>query len=41
MDDVDLLKEFAARHSEEAFRTLVERHIDFVYSVALRQLNQL
>ena len=32
------LKEFAARQSEEAFRTLVGRHIDFVYSVALRQL---
>src|SRR5580765_650471 len=38
MDDTELLKEFAAHRSEEAFRTLVERHIDFVYSVALRQL---
>jgi RNA polymerase sigma factor (sigma-70 family) len=38
MDDTELLKEFAARHSEEAFRMLVERHIGFVYSVALRQL---
>src|SRR6185369_4285330 len=38
MDDTELLREFAARHSEEAFRMLVERHIGFVYSVALRQL---
>ncbi len=38
MDDMDLLQEFAARRSEEAFRALVERRIDFVYSVALRQL---
>jgi len=38
MDDTELLREFAARHSEDAFRMLVERHIGFVYSVALRQL---
>jgi len=38
MDDTELLREFAVRHSEEAFRMLVERHIGFVYSVALRQL---
>src|SRR5687768_10646529 len=38
MDDIELLREFASHHSEEAFRTVVERHIDFVYAVALRQL---
>ena len=30
MDDIELLREFASHHSEEAFRTVVERHIDFV-----------
>jgi uncharacterized protein (TIGR03435 family) len=39
MDDIELLREFASHHSEEAFRTVVERHIDFVYAVALRQLS--
>ena len=38
MDDTELLREFGGRHSEEAFRMLVERHIGFVYAVALRQL---
>jgi uncharacterized protein (TIGR03435 family) len=38
MDDIDLLQEFASRGSDEAFRAIVERHIDFVYGVALRQL---
>lgn len=37
-DDMDLVQEFAARHSETAFATLVERHINLVYSVALRSL---
>lgn len=35
-DDMDLLREYATRHSEEAFATLVSRHIDLVYSAALR-----
>jgi uncharacterized protein (TIGR03435 family) len=39
MDDMELLQEFADRHSEEAFRTLVERHIDLVYSLAVRRLS--
>ena len=39
MDDIELLQEFASHHSEEAFRTVVERHIDFVYAVARRQLS--
>ena len=36
-NDVELLREYAADHSEQAFRTLVERHIDMVYAIALRQ----
>jgi len=38
MDDMELLREYALRHSEEAFATLVSRHIDLVYSAALRHL---
>ncbi|HEY3913316.1 MAG TPA: DUF6263 family protein [Verrucomicrobiae bacterium] len=36
MDDSALLKEYVERGSEEAFSTLVSRHINKVYSVALR-----
>jgi hypothetical protein len=36
-DDIELLREYARAHSEQAFRTLVERHIGIVYAVALRQ----
>ena len=36
MDDMELLRDYAMRHSEEAFTTLVTRHIDLVYSAALR-----
>jgi RNA polymerase sigma factor (sigma-70 family) len=36
--DMELVREYALRHSEEAFATLVSRHIDLVYSAALRQL---
>ncbi len=35
-DDMELLREYAMRHSEEAFATLVSRHIDLVYAAALR-----
>ncbi len=38
MDDAELPHELADHRSEEAFRTLVDRHIDFVYSVAFRQV---
>ncbi|MDB6029479.1 MAG: hypothetical protein JWM68_5702 [Verrucomicrobiales bacterium] len=34
--DIDLLREYAERSSEPAFAALVQRHINLVYSVALR-----
>jgi RNA polymerase sigma factor (sigma-70 family) len=36
-DDMTLVREFAARQSEPAFRELVARHIGLVHSAALRQ----
>ena len=36
-DDIRLLREYVESGSESAFATLVERHINRVYSVALRQ----
>src|SRR5258706_5947057 len=38
MDDVQLLREYATRNSEAAFEHLVVRHINLVYSTALRQV---
>jgi RNA polymerase sigma factor (sigma-70 family) len=38
MDDLALLREYAARNSEPAFETLVSRRVNFVYSAALRQV---
>src|SRR5580698_8089692 len=37
-DDMTLLREYARRNSEEAFAALVSRHVNLVYSVALRQV---
>ena len=39
MDDKQLLGASAREHSESAFGELVARHIDFVYSTALRVVN--
>src|SRR5258705_11567531 len=36
--DMELVRQYAAGGSEEAFETLVSRHITLVYSSALRQL---
>lgn len=40
-DDMALVREFAAHHSEAAFETLVARHLNIVYSAALRQVGDL
>ena len=37
-DDMALVREYAASQSETAFETLVSRHINLVYSAALRQV---
>ena len=37
-DDIALLREFAATESEAAFAALVQRHINLVYSTALRSV---
>jgi len=36
-NDMELVREYARNHSEQAFRTLAKRHINIVYGVALRQ----
>jgi len=38
MDDVTLLRQYADDGSQDAFRTLVRRHADWVYSAALRMV---
>jgi RNA polymerase sigma factor (sigma-70 family) len=38
-DDMVLVREYAARQSEQAFATLVARYVNLVYSAALRQVN--
>jgi len=37
-EDMELVREYARHQSEEAFAALVQRYINLVYSVALRQL---
>ena len=37
-DDMALVREYAAHNSEEAFATLVSRHVGLVHSVALRHI---
>ena len=37
-DDLNLLREYVRRNSEAAFATLVSRHVNLVYSVALRSV---
>src|ERR1051325_11675126 len=36
MEDLQLLREYAENRSERAFAELVRRHVDLVYSAALR-----
>src|SRR5580704_3696836 len=36
--DLDLLQQFARENSPDAFREIVRRHVDLVYSAALRQV---
>jgi RNA polymerase sigma factor (sigma-70 family) len=38
INDMDLVRQYARSKSEEAFATLVSRHVNLVYSVALRQV---
>jgi len=37
-NDLDLLREFTRDHSQDAFSALVKRHVNLVYSAALRQV---
>ena len=37
-NDLDLLEQYTRQKSEESFAALVNRHLDLVYSAALRQV---
>src|SRR5690348_13829440 len=37
-DDMELVRQFAEQRSERAFEALVSRHVNLVYSAALRQV---
>jgi DNA-directed RNA polymerase specialized sigma24 family protein len=39
LNDMQLLQEYATGRSEAAFTALVSRHINLVYSVAMRSIN--
>ena len=38
-EDAQLLRRYASEHSESAFAELIQRHVDLVYSAALRLVN--
>jgi RNA polymerase sigma factor (sigma-70 family) len=38
MNDIELLREYASRHSEAAFAALVQRYVGLIYSAALRRV---
>jgi len=38
--DCDLLRRYAETQSEDAFAELVRRHVNLVYSAAMRQFNR-
>ena len=38
LSDIELLDAYSCQRSEEAFRELVARHVDLIYSAAMRQL---
>jgi RNA polymerase sigma factor (sigma-70 family) len=40
MDDFQLLRDYAENRSEQAFAELVQRHLNFVYSTALRVVGE-
>jgi RNA polymerase sigma factor (sigma-70 family) len=39
-DDMALVREYAASHSEKAFEEIVQRHVPLVYSAALRRVGE-